>query len=239
MPNRLIRESCRTSPTLDALSDGAERMFWRLTTVADDFGRFDADPRVLLANCFPLRVTRLSLAQITKWWIELIDADIAKPYKHHDKYYGYFVTWEKHQARRARHSKFPDPATCEQMLADTSRFLRGIEDRGSRNRGIEESPREALRLASPTLNSSNGNGHLPTFQIPHEVTQALDKAPILGGVPRLREALWWQAEVRANPGVVFAHEVLKAEAYLVSNPKRPRKDLARYLHNWLGRADRE
>jgi len=209
-----------------------------LTTVADDFGRFDADPRVLLANCFPLRVTRLSLAQITKWWIELIDADLAKPYKHKDKYYGYFVTWAKHQQKRAQTSKYPDPSGCEQALADASRFLRDTrhETREARH---ESRARTDLRLASPTLNSENGNGHLPTFQIPHEVTQALDKAPILGGVPRLREALWWQAEVRANPGVVFAHEVLKAEAYLVSNPKRPRKDLARYLHNWLGRADRE
>ena len=66
MPNRIIRESCTTSPTLDALSDGAERMFWRLTTIADDYGRFDADPRVLLAKCFPLRVGRISIKTIEK-----------------------------------------------------------------------------------------------------------------------------------------------------------------------------
>ena len=56
MPDRIIRESALSSHTLDGLTDGAERTFWRLIVVADDHGRFDADPRVLLAKCYPLRV---------------------------------------------------------------------------------------------------------------------------------------------------------------------------------------
>src|SRR3990172_3861999 len=72
MPNRFIRESCRTSSTLDQLSDGAERMFWRLTTVADDFGRFEADPRILLSNCFPLRVDRTKISKIEAWFLEMM-----------------------------------------------------------------------------------------------------------------------------------------------------------------------
>lgn len=46
MPNRIIRDKCRTSISLDKLSFGAECMFWRLTTVADDYGRFEADARI-------------------------------------------------------------------------------------------------------------------------------------------------------------------------------------------------
>ena len=47
-------------------------------------------------------------------------------------------------------------------------------------------------------------------------------------------------ELRANPGVNLAAEVLKAEAWLTTNPKRaPKSDVPRFLHSWLSRADRE
>jgi len=39
--------------------------------------------------------------------------------------------------------------------------------------------------------------------------------------------------------VDYAHEILKAEAWMVANPgKAPRKNLARFLASWIGRAER-
>jgi hypothetical protein len=50
---------------------------------------------------------------------------------------------------------------------------------------------------------------------------------------------FWRAEVRANGEVDLPAEILKAEAWMAANPnKAPRKDLPRFLHNWLSRADR-
>jgi hypothetical protein len=109
MPNRIIRDSARTSPTLDALSDGAERCFWRLVTVADDYGRFDADPRVVLAGCFPLRVGRLEVGQVTGWLEELIAVGLVQTYEVGERRYGVFVAADKYFTRRARHSKYPAP----------------------------------------------------------------------------------------------------------------------------------
>ncbi len=57
---------------------------------------------------------------------------------------------------------------------------------------------------------------------------------------RLQEPAWWQAQVRANGrrGIDFAAELLKAEAWLTTNPRRaPKHDHARFLHTWLGRAE--
>ena len=80
----------------------------------------------------------------------------------------------------------------------------------------------------------------PVFQIPTAIVAALSRCPTLGQVPRLKDPRWWQAEIRANAGVDFAQELLKAEAWIVSNPRRaPRKDFARFLHFWLSRADRD
>lgn len=109
MPSRIIRESCRTSETLDRLSDGAERLFWRLTTVADDFGRFEADARIVRANSFPLRTDQIKLATVVKWMRELSDSGAIAFYEVKGKPYAYFVSWGKHQRIRNSVSKFPDP----------------------------------------------------------------------------------------------------------------------------------
>ncbi len=109
MPNRIIRDSARTSPTLDQLSDGAERFWWRLTLAADDHGRFDADPRVLISACFPLRVGRLTPARMTGLLKELRAAELVFLYVVAGREYGQLVTWTKHQRLRSDRSKFPDP----------------------------------------------------------------------------------------------------------------------------------
>lgn len=95
---------------------------------------------------------------------------------------------------------------------------------------VPSNSREALAVA-PT------NGIV--FHIPASVSEALRRAPVLGQVARFGDPSWWQAQLRANPGVDLGAEVLKAEAWMQSNPSRaPRKAFERFLHTWLARADR-
>jgi hypothetical protein len=111
VPNRIIRESSLTSDTLDKLSAEAERLFFRLTIVADDKGRFNADPRVILARCYPLRVGRMKAEQVSRWVQELAKSEAIILYAHGDpaKTYGHFPNWEKYQRVYGLHSKFPAP----------------------------------------------------------------------------------------------------------------------------------
>jgi hypothetical protein len=109
MPSRIIRECCRTSPTLDQISGDAERLFWRLTTVADDFGRFEADPRILISACFPLRIGSIKPATISKWFSELEACGLVRTFADNGRRYGFFLTWAKHQRVRAVKSKYPEP----------------------------------------------------------------------------------------------------------------------------------
>lgn len=116
MPSRIIRESALTSRSLDLLSDGAERMFWRLTIVADDHGRFDANPQVLKAKCFPLKVDTLKSQAVTRWLSELEQARSVGLYQIEGREYGVLLNWFKYQRPRASKSKFPDPpADCGKL----------------------------------------------------------------------------------------------------------------------------
>ena len=116
MPNRMIRDSARTSPTLAALSAEGERMFWRLTLVADDHGCFDADPRVLLALCFPLFVDKFTVASVRRWRDELVTQGTIILYTAAGRHYGYFPCWEKYQRVYGLKRKFPEPpAICENV----------------------------------------------------------------------------------------------------------------------------
>ena len=121
MPTRYIKESCRTSKNLQALSDFSERLFWRLLTTADDYGRCLACPEIIRAACFPLN-SKLPLTQINKALSDLQTNHLISVYTVGDRHYAEFVTFSLHQGQpRAKTSKYPDKSSsaniCTQMPA--------------------------------------------------------------------------------------------------------------------------
>src|SRR3990167_5020122 len=110
MPNRIIKESCRTSKRLDALSDGAERLFWRLITVADDFGIFEAEPIIIKCSCFPRKADQLKTSKVKQWLEELTEFKLITLYQAENGcLYAQFMKWDEHQGRkRAKFSKHPN-----------------------------------------------------------------------------------------------------------------------------------
>lgn len=160
MPNRIIRDSARTSKTLDAVSADEERMFFRLTLVADDFGRFQADPRILLAGCFPLKVGVLHPADVEKWRDGLVAVGLIQLYGVGDRLYGYFPSWFKHQQRmRSRVSKFPEPLADSDETRDSYPIAIGQLSDGSPTAGLSDSYPIA---PSPSPSSSPSETQTPT-----------------------------------------------------------------------------
>lgn len=113
MPNRYIKESCVGSNTLTALSDAAERFFWRLTTVADDYGRFDANPAMLLGRCVPtLEWTKRKVVQCFSELCRIVDGDecpLVELYQVKGRLYGRFTNWSNHQRDRTKDKEPPKP----------------------------------------------------------------------------------------------------------------------------------
>jgi hypothetical protein len=156
VPNRILKESICTSATLDKLTSDEEVLFYRLITAADDYGRFDGRPEVILARCFPLKVGKVALDTFVVKLNRLADSeiDLIRFYVVEGKPYFYFPTWENHQQIRAKRSKYPAPlpgetvtyqppaveTACNQALSEDSTCHRESESNPNRESESEVEP---------------------------------------------------------------------------------------------------
>ena len=108
MPNRLIKESFRTSDRINSLTDFQFRLWVSLITYVDDYGRGDARLSVIKGHCFPLR-ERITIKDIDAALQELAGAGCVGLYEVDGKPYLYFPRWESHQQIRSKKSKYPSP----------------------------------------------------------------------------------------------------------------------------------
>lgn len=124
MPNRILKESIRTSKSINALSDFQFRLWAYLITYVDDFGRGSAEPDIIKGFVFPRRkcVTETSIKTALT---DLANMGLIQLYEVDGDSYLCLRNWEKHQKPRAATSKYPAPPEivddCEQMQADASR----------------------------------------------------------------------------------------------------------------------
>lgn len=140
MPNRIIKESICTSENIDQLTEFQEIFFYRLIVNCDDFGRFDARPKLLSSRLFPLR--DISTDTIIETLDALQDADLIIVYAVNDHPYLQMKTWDKHQQGRANKSKYPSPdegraeAPCNQLQSNdiNCNQLQSDDDKCPRNR---------------------------------------------------------------------------------------------------------
>ena len=125
MPNRFIKESICSSENIDQLTEFQEVFFYRLIVNCDDFGRFDARPKLLSSRLFPLR--DVSTETVVETLAALQNADLIIVYEVNDHPYLQMKTWGKHQQGRATKSKYPsfgesilqsDDINCNQLQSD-------------------------------------------------------------------------------------------------------------------------
>ena len=128
MPNRWLRDSILASRTLAELSDFAERLFFRLLVVSDDYGRFNSDPTIVRSVCFPLRGQSIKRVRIEKALDELIRSGIARFYLTEGKVIGELINFTRFNRPRAKKSKFLEPG---------HQFLRTFENIREQMRAYE------------------------------------------------------------------------------------------------------
>ena len=127
MPNRIIKETVKTSEKIDSLTWFEEVLYYRMLVTADDYGCLDGRTVLLKNELFPLKenVTKKSVEEAIA---KLVKVGLLCRYTANDKPYLFFPTWEKHQRVRNKLRRFPDPyengaeITCQsidgQLTAD-------------------------------------------------------------------------------------------------------------------------
>lgn len=115
MPRRDLKDSNRRSGSLQLLSDAAERLWYRLITAVDDFGRMEAHPEVVFSTCFQRPPKGWTAKKVAACLQELStlappgDETLIQMYQVGRKEYLMIRSAHVHIYRRAKVSKWPEP----------------------------------------------------------------------------------------------------------------------------------
>lgn len=120
MPDRVVRAGILSSDLVNKLSWAGEVFYRRMMQVADDFGRYDGRTEIVRAALYPLRLDKVSAADIDKWKAECAQADLISCYHVEGKEYVQINNFN--QRLRSMKSKYPAPltnaSTRQRMTAD-------------------------------------------------------------------------------------------------------------------------
>lgn len=111
MPNRILKESICESRDLSSCSFFTQDLYKRLITYADDYGRFNADPEIMVARLYPRELNVVSVDDVVDSLIELSGVGKVGFYTSSPRrdIYGAFPHWADHQRIRESKKKEPEP----------------------------------------------------------------------------------------------------------------------------------
>ena len=112
MGNRMIKETIRTSRSVNSMTDFQFRVWVYLITYVDDYGRGSADPELLKGLVFPRR-KRLTESDLKKALADLAGMGCIRLYQVDGESYFCFPNWGKHQRIQSKRSRFPAPDESE------------------------------------------------------------------------------------------------------------------------------
>lgn len=152
MPNRIIKETIKSSPQIDCLTWFEEVVFYRLMVSADDYGCMDGRIVLLKNELFPTKDT------VTKKAVEdaiahLVSAGLLRRYTVNGMPYLFFPTWEKHQRIRNKHRKYPEPTFDSELLSNDGQMTADCQSESNKNPNIEsnKNTNTNMRFAPPAL----------------------------------------------------------------------------------------
>lgn len=113
----MLREGILTSERVDTLSPSGEVFYRRLMSVVDDYGRFSANPKLVRAACYPLKLDTVFDEHIAEWLQECASANLVICYEVGGKQY--LEVQDFRQQVRSKVSKYPNPlAVAKQLQTD-------------------------------------------------------------------------------------------------------------------------
>lgn len=219
MPNRLIKETIRTSKKINSLSDFEFRTWAYLVTYVDDYGRGSADPEILKGFVFPRR-KEVREQDIQKALAALERTGSILLYEVAGEPYFCFPNWSEHQRIQTKKSKYPAPSDSD--------ILRWVTV------GHGESPPESNPNPNPNP-ESNPKDYCAE-------PQAADAPPVISlplndgtffDVSENDRAKWSQL----YPNVDVLQQLRNMAGWCDANPskRKTRNGIKRFITSWLAR----
>ena len=129
MPNRYLRQSFIESERVSDLPWFEQCLWTRLLVTVDDFGRLEANPKLLRPKLFPLHLDSVREADIQRGLAACEEAGLVRLYMFDGRYYLQMEKWER---GRAKESKYPDPppdnGKCEHLQTCANKCLQVSTD---------------------------------------------------------------------------------------------------------------
>lgn len=119
MPNRIIKETIRTSKSINTMSDFQFRLWAYLITYVDDYGRGSADPEILKGFVFPRR-KGVTESTIKTALLDLANIGSINLYEVDGESYLCFPNWSSHQRIQQKKSKFPEPPAVNAQIQNST-----------------------------------------------------------------------------------------------------------------------
>nr|DAG17582.1 MAG TPA: replisome organizer [Caudoviricetes sp.] len=215
MPNRLIKETIRTSKKINSLSDFEFRTWAYLVTYVDDYGRGSADPEILKGFVFPRR-KEVREQDIQKALAALERTGSILLYEVAGEPYFCFPNWSEHQRIQTKKSKYPAPSD-----SDISRWV---------TVGHGESPPESN--PNPESNPKDYCAEPQAAGAPPVISLPLNDGTFFD-VSENDRAKWSQL----YPNVDVLQQLRNMAGWCDSNPtkRKTRGGIKRFITAWLAR----
>lgn len=208
----MLKDTIRTSRSVNALSDFQFRVWAYLITYVDDYGRGSADPELLKGMVFPRR-KGVTESQIQSALDYLASTGMVNLYKVDGEPYFYFPNWSKHQRIQTKKSKFPEPPVNGELQKSTvnhgeSRWV--TESHGESPLEIETKPKPETEIEIEAYASSSVAADKSLRQNVQRVIDAWNGIPGVNGVERLNTTSKRYQSLKARLDEYGVEKVLEA-----------------------------
>lgn len=237
MPTRLIRDGIVTSDRIDRLTPAAEVCYIRLLLVADDYGRHDGRPAILRARMYPLRLDRVTDADVSGWLDECERAGLVRRYTVGGRPYIEIPRFD--QRIRAKVSRCPPPDGSQAddgHVTDTCPADDGQMTGACRLEAQSETKAET-KAKSVESTEPGEPASVPT-ETPEPIVMTY---PVVGPGPAewpllASKAREWE---ETYPALDVASELKKARQWVIDRPERRKtaRGMIRFLAGWLQRTN--
>lgn len=227
MGNRMMKDTIRTSKSVNVLSDFEFRAWVYLITYVDDFGRGSADPELLKGFVFPRRKS-VTESQIQKVLASLANTGMINLYEVDGEPFFYFPNWDKHQRIQTKKSLFPDPPNDSTVSHGESPYP--TVSHGESPPEIETETKEETETKKKA-NAFCAGPQSVTAPPPVIVLPLADKSEY----PVTKEQC--QEWAGLYPAVDVIQQLRNMRGWLNANPakRKTKRGINRFINSWLAK----